>query len=299
VKRLISLLLVAVISVSTLVACANYDFAENDQYIIEVKAVEDMIADGAILVDARNADEYGANHIAGAINIPMSSLVTTRDDVPGLLVGAEAVEECLSKAGISESDTLLIYDDNANMKAARVQWSLNYYGNFNVYVVSGGLKSLEKAGLELTTSSTNLTQSSYRTGEVQKRLLVSIEYLQSIIDNPEEDTYIIDTRSNKEFYAGTIPGSIHIEYVWNNYANGEYKTARDIRLTYLDKGIMPEDKIILFCKSSVRAAQTYTALKNAGYQDVRIYDGAWLEYEAVNGPQKPVENVTPAPSNGS
>lgn len=298
-KRLISLLLVAVLSVSTLVACANYDFTEKDNYIVEAKNVEDMILDGAILVDARNADEYDANHIAGAINIPMSSLVTTRNDVPGLLVDADEIENCLSEAGVTENDTLLIYDDNSNMKAARIQWSLNYYGNFNVYVVSGGLKSLEKAGLELATTSTNYTKASYKTGEVQKKLLVSIEYLQSIIDNPEEDTYIVDTRSNKEFYAGTIPGSIHIEYVWNNYANGEYKTARDIRLTYLDKGIMPEDKIILFCKSSVRAAQTYTALKNAGYQDVRIYDGAWLEYEAVNGPQKPVDNVTPTPSNGS
>lgn len=297
-KRFISLLLVTVVTVTTLVACANYDFAEEGNYIIQAKEVEDMIAEGAILVDAREEADYNANHIDGAINIPMSSLTVTRD-VKGMLADASEIENCLSNAGVTEKDTLLIYDDSANMKAARIQWSLNYYGNFNVYVVSGGLKSLEKAGHELTTTATNLSMAKYKTGDLQKKLLVSLTYLETLINEDEEGTYIIDTRSSEEFYAGAIPGAIHIEYVWNNYANGEYKSPRDIRLTYLDKGIKPEDKIILYCKSSVRAAQAYTALKDAGYQDVRIYDGAWLEYEFVNGPQAPVDNVTPNPGNGS
>ncbi len=297
-KRVISLLLVTVLMVTTLVACGNYDFAEEGNYIVEAKEVAKLIEDGAILVDARGQDDYNAGHIDGAINIPMSSLTVTKD-VKGMLADEDEIENCLSNAGVTEKDTLLIYDDSMNMQAARIQWSLNYYGNFNVYVISGGLKRLEKAGHELSTTATKLTQAKYKTTAVQKKLLVSLSYLESIINMGEENTYIIDTRSSEEYYAGAIPGAIHIEYIWNNYANGEYKSPRDIRLTYLDKGIKPEDKIILYCKSSVRAAQTYTALKDAGYQDVRIYDGAWLEYEFVNGPQKPVDNVTPNPGNGS
>ena len=104
-----------------------------------------------------------------------------------------------------------------------------------------------------------------------------------LIDEPEENTVIIDTRSAEEYAQGTIPGAINIEYIWNDYADGSYKSPRDIRLTYLNKGIYPEMKIIVFCKTSVRAAQTYAALKDAGYQDVRVYDGAWLEFEATEG----------------
>jgi thiosulfate/3-mercaptopyruvate sulfurtransferase len=299
VKRLFSMLLVTVLSISTLAGCASYDFGETDGFIVTAEEAVTMMESGAILVDASGADEYASNHIEGAINIPMSNLVTTVEDVPGMLVEKEEIERCLSEAGVTENDTLIIYDNASNMKAARIQWSLNYYGNFNVYVVSGGLTSLEKEGLTLTTNPTTLTASTYKTGAVQKKLLVSLAYLQNLIDMPEENTYIIDTRSDEEYYAGSIPGSIHIEYVWNNYGNGEYKTARDIQLTYLDKGIMPDAKIVLYCKSSVRATQAYTALRNAGYTDVRIYDGAWLEYELVNGPQAPVENVTPTDSNGS
>ena len=43
--------------------------------------------------------------------------------------------------------------------------------------------------------------------------------------------------------------------------------------------------------TSVRAAQTYTALKDAGYEDVRVYDAAWLEYETEMNPQAPTEEI--------
>ena len=41
---------------------------------------------------------------------------------------------------------------------------------------------------------------------------------------------------------------------------------------------MPDDSIVMFCKSSIRAANTYVALYNAGYRNIKIYDGAWLEW---------------------
>ena len=47
-----------------------------------------------------------------------------------------------------------------------------------------------------------------------------------------------------------------------------------------DKGIKPDKTIIMFCKTSIRAAQTYVALYNAGYRDLKIYDGAWVEWSA-------------------
>ena len=43
---------------------------------------------------------------------------------------------------------------------------------------------------------------------------------------------------------------------------------------------MPEDTVIMYCKSSIRAAQTFVALYNAGYRKLKIYDGAWLEWSA-------------------
>lgn len=269
--------------------CANFEFGDTEGYIVTAKESVELISGGAILVAVCEADEYNTTHIDGAINIPMSSLVVN-EPYKNMAPDKGQIKDVMSAAGISENDTLLVYDNNSNMSAARVQWTLNLYNNFNVKVVSGGLNALEEAGFETTTEATVLDAAEYNTGDKQKKLVVSLSYIKLLQDNPEENV-IIDTRSAQEYRAGTIPGALNIEYVWNNYANGEYKSVRDLQITYLEKGITSDMKIILFCKTSVRAAQTYAALKNAGYMDVRVYDAAWLEYEMEMDPQAPVEDV--------
>ena len=102
---------------------------------------------------------------------------------------------------------------------------------------------------------------------------------------------IIDTRSAEEYAEGTIPGAINIEYTWNNYPSGEYKSPMDLQSTYIGKDILPDMNLIVFCKTSVRAAQTYTALMDAGYKNVRVYDGAWIEYSAKEEVVAPAEET--------
>jgi hydroxyacylglutathione hydrolase len=41
---------------------------------VSVDSVRDLIADGAVLVDARSVDRFAAAHIAGAISIPLRSV---------------------------------------------------------------------------------------------------------------------------------------------------------------------------------------------------------------------------------
>ncbi len=296
-KKRMLIILIALIIVS-FSACANFDFAQTGDYIVTPKQAEALINDGVTVVDVRSAEDYGLGHVAGAVNIPMSTL-TVSEPYANMLPDAAQVEEVMSAAGISQTDELLVYDDAKNMQAARVQWTLNMYSNFNVRVISGGVKALKEQGVDFDSNSVELETVEYSAGDYQKSLIVNLDYLKSVINMPDENTVIIDTRSDDEYYAGTIPSACHIEYVWNMYANGEYKTPRDIQSTYLAEGIKPEMKIILFCKTSVRAAQTYAALKDAGYEDVRIYDGAWLEYEDVENPQPPSENITPTRQDAS
>ena len=110
---------------------------------------------------------------------------------------------------------------------------------------------------------------------------------------------IIDVRSDEEVAEGTIPGAVHIEYTNTNYPSGEYKSVMDMQSTFIKNGILPDMKIIVFCKSGVRAAQMYTALKDAGYPEVRVYDGSWAEYSANGEVEVPVESVVPSQQDAS
>ena len=273
-------------------SCANFDFAETGNYIVTPKEAVKLIDQGIIVVDVRSSEEYGLNHVSGSVNIPMSE-ITVSEPYANMLPEASRIEEVMSGAGITQQDQILVYDDADNMQAARFQWSLNMYSNFNVRVISGGFEALKNQGVEMTSDKTEVEPAEYVAGEYQKSLIVSLDYIKALINTPDENTIIIDTRSDEEYYGGTIPGSFHKEYIWNMYSNGEYKSPRDIQSTYIEDKITPDMKIILFCKTSVRAAQTYSALMDAGYIDVRIYDGAWLEYFDKENPQIPSGDITP------
>ena len=295
-KTVLAIFLALVMMVAA--GCANYDFAETGQYIVTAKDALDMMEQGAVLVDVQPAEDYAASHISGAVNVPMSALVTD-EPYSNMLPDAGQVEDVLGAAGLTESDTLLVYDCAANMQAARVQWTLNMYNNFNVKVVGGGLEAFQRIGAAEDTQATVLPKAEYACGDKQKTLIANLDYVNLQIDKAEEDTVIIDTRSVEEYAAGTIPGAVNIEYIWNNYGSGEYKSPQDLQSTYIGKGILPDMKLIVFCKTSVRAAQTYTALKDAGYENVRVYDGAWLEYSAEEEPQAPVETIVPTKQDAS
>ncbi len=42
---------------------------------VDATAVKSLVADGATLIDVREADEFQAGHIPGALNVPGSSLI--------------------------------------------------------------------------------------------------------------------------------------------------------------------------------------------------------------------------------
>lgn len=295
-KTVLAIVIAAVLVIAA--GCVNYDFEQTGQYIVTAKTALDMAKEGVIIVDAQSAEDYAAQHVERAVSIPMSALIIN-EPYDNMLPEAAQVEEVMGGAGITENDTILVYDNSANMQAARIQWTLNIYGNFNVRVVSGGLEALKKAGAAVSTEAAVLPEAEYKTGDRQKTLIVSLDYIKAKLNNPEEGLVIIDTRTDEEFAEGTIPGSQHINYIWNNYPSGEYKSPMDIQSTYLGKAVYPDMKLIIFCKTSVRAAQTYTALKDAGYKDVRIYDGAWLEYSDKEKPQAPSASIAPSKQDAS
>lgn len=135
-------------------------------------------------------------------------------------------------------------------------------------------------GADVTQEKTLVTPAVYNAGEFEPSMLIEKDGVLSLLEDPPENCAVIDVRSEEEYNNGTIPGAIHIEYLKNNFSDVTYRPIQQIRILYKDAGIMPEDTVVIFCKSSIRASQTWAALYDAGYRDLKIYDGAWLEWSA-------------------
>ena len=296
-KPVVSLLIL--IFILSLTGCGGYQFDETGTEIISADAALSMSSEeGIVMVDTQKNSVYlDKGHVEGAVNIERQNIVIS-DPVPNMLAPADQIEKALGDVGITKDTTVIIYDNNNNMDAARLWWTMKVYGHENVKVVSGGLNALIEAGAKISKDNTISTSVSYEIDSKDTEMIASLDDVKSQINEPKESVKFLDTRTKEEFDDGTVPTSVHIDYIDNNYSNGEYRSVQDIQIMYIEKEIIPDNTIIMYCKTSIRAAQTYLALYNAGYRNLKLYDGAWLEYTSDDSlPQQQTEEAQPVQPN--
>lgn len=262
---------------------SSYTSAEKGHYIIEAStAIKMLNSENVILVDAQVPADYSKEHIKGARNIDKDEVNITTP-VPGMLGPQELFEKVMSEKGISPDSTVLIYDNantTQNSHSSRLWWAMRAYGHEDVRVISGGLAALKKAGAEVGTQIPSVTPTKYTAKALNTSMIATKEDVKAQVNSPDKNTILLDVRTQKEYDEGTIPGSKLLNYEDNNYADKTFKSAQDIKIMYIENNIKPDNNIILFCKTSTRAAETYLALLEAGYKNIKIYDGAWLEWSA-------------------
>lgn len=288
--------LIAVITVMLVIAGCTVDTSYNDAInIIEPEQVIAEMANGnVVLVDARNAERYNVGHAEGAINLS-PDLLNGDGPVKAMLAEKEKVEAVLGAYGISNDSAVYIYDENSGVYAGRVWWSLKVYGHENVKIINGGTDGLLAAGINATAELPTVEAKEYTAKALDTSLYATLEDVQAAIE--DDSIKIIDVRSRQEFDEGAIPTAILYSHSNNCYADGTFKSAEAIYmnyhdLEYLDQRLEREDEIILYCKSSFRATQTLALLQEAGFENVKVYDGAWLEWQVKDMPA--AEPETPA-----
>lgn len=300
--RKLSLLLVlcmVLVSAVGLTGCASYDFAETDTAVISAEDALAIMAEGdAVLVDMQDEGDYNKNHVENSVNIQRSD-INVNEPFSNMLAPKGIIEDVMGSRGISNDTMVIAYDNKNNMDASRLWWTLKVYGHENVKVVSGGLSAFETAGAACTEMPTVIKKAKFTASDINEDFIATKVDIEAQVNEPDSNIMLIDTRSFEEFNAGTIPSSVNIEYLKNNHKDKTIKSSRDIQIIYIEKGLDPEMTAVLYCKTSIRGAETFVALWNAGYRNIKLYDGAWLEWSAdENAPSDtPADNSTPVNSN--
>lgn len=296
------LLIIVVSFVLVLSGCSAAGSGAEGKYIIDVDSVSKLMAqEKTVFVDMQSGKDYAKGHLQGAVNITRSDIVIN-EPVANMLAPKGKIEQVMGANGIGNDTMVIAYDNTDNMDAARLWWTLKIYGFENVKVLSGGVKALQKAGIQLTTENPQVTPATLTLKDKNDSMIATKQEVLAQVNQPKENVILLDTRTQEEFNQGTIPSSILFDYIKNNNADGTYKSRHAIIMQYNDLGIKPEASVIMYCKTSIRAAQTYLALANAGYENLKLYDGAWLEWSADQAApsQKPADSpVAPGKSDNS
>ncbi len=295
--KIIVALLALCLTVGMLTACNTSRYAESGKIIIPASELGKYIGAGnAVIVDMQPAESYAAAHVQGAVNITREDIVINIP-VDNMLTSKNKLQKLLSEKGIGNDTVVIAYDDD-RMNASRFFWTMLMYQNHNVLVVDGGLSAIKAAGYELTDAVPEITPAEYVAADRDTAWLATMQDVLNQVNEPDKNTILLDVRTEAEYTAkGKVPSSILWDYADNFYRDGTFKTVETTRINYLNAGIRPENNVIVYCQTSMRAAPVFLRLYDAGYRNLKIYDGAYLEWSS--NPNNPIDipSGTVAPTN--
>jgi thiosulfate/3-mercaptopyruvate sulfurtransferase len=286
-KKLTLTLLLVLLAVSVS-ACNPSDYVETESQIISASDFAELLVgdEEFYIIDMQKPEDYKKGHVEGAVNVVKDDIVISVP-VDNMLTSKAKFEKAMSEAGIEEDTTVYIYD-NDRMSAARLWWSFLMYGNENAKVIDGGISAIEMAGIELTNQAPTIKESQYKAGDKSDLYIATMGDVKDQLDEPNPNMILLDVRTDQEYIEkGKIPSSIMMDYANVFYADNTFKSVQTIRIDFIDNGMRPENEIIMYCQTSMRAAPVFLSLYNAGYRNIKIYDGAYLEWSS--NPNNPVE----------
>ena len=251
---------------------------------------------------------YEAGHIEGAIGFNWQTQL--QDQVVRDIVSKQRFEELLSRAGISNRDSVVLYGDNNNWFAAYALWLFKLYGHEDVRLMDGGrVKWLNEDDKKLVVTATQVTASRYVARDPDLSLRAKIGEVLRAVETGSHN--LVDVRSPDEFTgkllappgltetaqrAGHIPGAKSVPWSTAVKPDGSFKSADELRKIYLgDAGVEANRPTIAYCRIGERSSHTWFVLKYLlGLNDVRNYDGSWTEYGSMVG--LPIERAVPEPA---
>jgi thiosulfate/3-mercaptopyruvate sulfurtransferase len=260
---------------------AQLDIISAKDFMGLMKANPDLV-----IVDASRAKAYATNHVKGAIHINHLDLYQKGNEIDGLILPPDELAAFFGNKGISETSEIVIYDDGSQRYNTRIYWILKYMGAENVKMLHMDMAEWGKVRVPLTPTPAELKAKTF-TPNINPEILVDIERVKTA--NGNSQIVLIDARAEGEYNGtaedskGHIPGAINIEFKQFLTDTGAFKPEEELRKMVADLGITPEQEIITYCKTSVRAAPVFVVFKNIlGFENVKVYDGAYNEWIAGN-----------------
>ncbi len=269
------------------------DWAEahlDDPKVVFVEVDEDVSA-------------YDGGHIKNAVRLDWTQELQqpeARD-----LIDQEAFSALMSRKGISNEDTVVLYGGNNNWFAAYAYWQFKYYGHDNVKLLDGGRKKWELDGRELVKDVPQRPETQYQAKAPDRSIRAFRDEVVASIGSKN----LVDVRSPDEFSgkikapahlpqeqaqkAGHVPTAINIPWSKAAADDGTFRSDEELAKLYADEGFDDSRPTIAYCRIGERSSHTWFVLHEIlGKSDVKNYDGSWMEYGSLVG--VPVENPSRA-----
>lgn len=210
------------------------------------------------------------------------------------------IEAMLSRAGIANNDTIIIYGGFGNLIAAMAFWVLKIYGHLDVRLLDGGRQKWMAENRPLSTDVVHPKPSRYVAQQPNRKLRADKDLVESVIG--QADYVLVDARPDDMYSGESNPGATHNGHIptainvpamriqnaqgefvgWQTpttNSDGTFKTAEELKGLFGTKGITPDKKVVTYCLRGGLSTHMWFVLKQLlGYPHVLEYDCSWMEW---------------------
>jgi thiosulfate/3-mercaptopyruvate sulfurtransferase len=246
------------------------------------------IVDGSYYLPTQKRDakgEYLAGHIPGAIFFDINALADDSTDLPHMLPGPDQFGKAVGNLGITENDTIVVYDGTGFFSAPRVWWTFKIFGARNVFILDGGLPAWKQEGRPLDIGEVKRPQRTFN-AEMDTGAVAMLSDVQMALN--DSSAQVVDARSAGRFAgtepepraglrSGHMPGARSVPST-EIIENGRLASPEKIAAAFKKAGIDTDKPIITTCGSGVTAVILAMGLDAIGKKLPRVYDGSWSEW---------------------
>jgi thiosulfate/3-mercaptopyruvate sulfurtransferase len=238
-------------------------------------------------------EDYLATHIPGAVFFDVDAVSDHSVALPHMYPEAAQFARDVAALGISNDDTVVLYDSGGWVAAPRAWWMFLSFGHHNTKILDGGLKKWRAEGRAIETG-----RPSPKPSQFAAKLDTSyVRSKQQLVANLSTRTeQLVDARARGRFdgsvseprpglRAGHIPGSRNLPYnELFDASTGTMKSPDALRAAFKGAGVDLSSPIVTTCGSGVSAAVLTLALYRIGVRGTALYDGSWAEWGLPDGP---------------
>ena len=249
-----------------------------------------VVVDGSYYLPTQNRDaraEYTAAHIPGAVFFDINAVADHSTELPHMLPGPDQFGAAAGDLGISEKDTIVVYDGSGLYSAPRVWWTFRIFGASKVYILDGGLPAWKAENRPIEAGTVKRPKKTFN-AEMDTGAVAMLSDVQMALN--DQSAQVVDARSAGRFAgrdpepraglrSGHMPGAFSVPFT-EIVENGRLVSPERISQAFKKVGVDLDKPVITSCGSGVTAAILTLGLETLGKKPGRVYDGSWSEWGA-------------------